>query len=850
MARTRRGTIDELGGYTIYDPVPGALPQDDYFELDVSTGHPSYSSITVWGVGLISFGSPTAGQIAFMADLASNSDLAAFPGDWISFGFPNYGQSPIEVWTHGTWVQGVLITPEGVDGGSAWSIAGFDNPSDGAFFFWSNLIVTPGSESGETMNGTDAAETLQGMGGNDILIGGDGSDALHGGAGNDQLLGGAGADRLFGGDGDDLLVPGANTSFVSFHADFDAQIDGGAGFDTLVLDYSAGGSVSVAADSILSRPFVSGVEGFSITGSAFSDVLAGSFYADHLMGGAGFDLLRGGAGNDVLDAGAPGVSSVSILGAGGDIQSRAVSLDSLFTAGETPSVSFSISQPAQAAAYFGAQVPGVIYSFTVPDAGSRMWIDYEVGWGEGYTFDFILRDSNGLEIETQPFNEPVVFPHEGTYYLTVQFGRNNYWGSSQMNVTLSLDGADVLTSNRLIGGTGNDTYHIYATTDQVIEYAGQGTDLVSSTASYTLSENVENLTLLGAGNIAGTGNALANFISGNDGNNVLIGGGGADELYGGAGNDRIYYDAGDVADFVNGGSGSDTLVFDNFPMLMGYDLGAQDFEAAQGIVYDTGSASWSSITTTYNAAWQMTAQEVRNDDGSRALGNLDYNGAASWNQAWDIFNAAGQLVSQDIRYDDGTRGWMNFDVDNSQNWTKVWFSYDVAGRIVSTDLFRDDGAHNFGYFDVDNQQNWNELYFIFDTQGRVASHDIRYDDGTRGWSNLDLDNAQSWSQSWLTYDALGRLISQETRNDDGTRVWGSIDATNAQTWSDAWYGFDTQNRMTSLEVRFDDGRRNWTGYDAANAHAWTNQSYHYDAAGHLFEQVTTWDDGSTTTTSF
>lgn len=538
MARTRRGTIDELGGYTIYDAVPGALPQDDYFELDVSTGHPNYSGITVWGVGLISFGSPTAGQIAFMANLASNSDLAAFPGDWISFGFPNYGQGPIEVWTHGTWVQGVLITPEGVAGGSAWSIAGFDNPTDAAFFFWSDLIVTPGTDAGESMNGTSAAETLQGMGGNDILIGGDGSDALYGGAGNDQLLGGAGVDRLFGGEGDDLLVPGPNASLVSYHPDFDAQIDGGAGFDTLVLDYSAGGSVSIAADSILSRPFVSGVEAFTITGSAFSDVLAGSYYADHLMGGAGFDLLRGGAGNDVLDAGAPGVSSVSILGAGGDIQSRAVSLDSLFTAGETPSVSFSISQPAQAAAYFGAQVPGIIYSFTVPEAGSRMWIDYEVGWGEGYTFDFILRDSNGLEIETQPFNEPVVFPHEGTYYLTVQFGRNNYWGSSQMNVTLSLEGADVLTSNRLIGGTGNDTYYVYAANDLVVEYASEGTDTVYSAVNWSLDANVEKLTLTGSAS-SGTGNSLDNTIIGNSLANILGGGSGNDVLTGGAGNDTF-----------------------------------------------------------------------------------------------------------------------------------------------------------------------------------------------------------------------------------------------------------------------------------------------------------------------
>src|SRR6185295_12125275 len=60
--------------------------------------------------------------------------------------------------------------------------------------------------------------------------------------------------------------------------------------------------------------------------------------------------------------------------------------------------------------------------------------------------------------------------------------------------------------------------------------AGDGTDSVSSSVSYALGANVENLTLTGSGNVNGTGNALNNVITGNSGNNVLDGGAGADTL--------------------------------------------------------------------------------------------------------------------------------------------------------------------------------------------------------------------------------------------------------------------------------------------------------------------------------
>jgi Ca2+-binding RTX toxin-like protein len=114
-------------------------------------------------------------------------------------------------------------------------------------------------------------------------------------------------------------------------------------------------------------------------------------------------------------------------------------------------------------------------------------------------------------------------------------------------------------NDQMAGGAGSDIYIVSAVGDQTIEAAGQGTDTVRSYINWTLAANVERLELKGAGNLNGTGNALANTLVGNAGNNLLNGGAGNDYMVGGAGNDIFIVGAVGDSTIENADGGTDTV---------------------------------------------------------------------------------------------------------------------------------------------------------------------------------------------------------------------------------------------------------------------------------------------------
>ena len=115
-------------------------------------------------------------------------------------------------------------------------------------------------------------------------------------------------------------------------------------------------------------------------------------------------------------------------------------------------------------------------------------------------------------------------------------------------------------SDSMLGGLGNDVYLVDSIGDVVVELANQGIDTIRTTrTSYTLPTHVEHLVYTGLSAFTGTGNELANIITGGAGADKLLGLAGNDTLNGGGGNDSLTGGAG--ADVLSGGIGADRFIY-------------------------------------------------------------------------------------------------------------------------------------------------------------------------------------------------------------------------------------------------------------------------------------------------
>ncbi|MFG6082186.1 calcium-binding protein [Paracoccus litorisediminis] len=424
---------------------------------------------------------------------------------------------------NGNWTLGIHgETPASPLGPFGQFIAGLDD------------IAFNGSGAADVFDGSylDVSVIAHGNNGADGLYGAfRHSNQLYGGGGNDQLIGQGVRDLVDGGTGNDFITDGDNYGDSTLPPPQDTYdsdtLVGGGGNDTVLG--TGGGDLfdGGAGNDLLSAN--TGTEA-----SLASD--------DTLLGGTGLDVLLGGGGNDFLSGGA---GADDMDGGDGDDTYTVDHADDLVIEGDGPGHDL-----------------------------VRTSVGYTLG---GNVEDLLLIGTSKL----------TGIGNNLANLITGNSGSNTVLGLGGNDTLIGWNGNDTIDggagSDEMDGGVGNDTFLVNAEGDVVIEAAAQGSDLVQSSISYTLVENVEKLILLGSGNIQGGGNSLANVLTGNVGRNNLSGLGGKDSISGGDGNDTLA--GGQSADRLTGGVGVDQFVFlalsDSTTKAGGRDT-ITDFSATDG----------------------------------------------------------------------------------------------------------------------------------------------------------------------------------------------------------------------------------------------------------------------------
>ena len=233
-------------------------------------------------------------------------------------------------------------------------------------------------------------------------------------------------------------------------------------------------------------------------------------------------------------------------------------------------------------------------------------------------------------------------------------------GNVAANVLDGGAGADTMA-----GGRGNDTYVVENAGDLVIEQAGEGTDAVRAWIDYTLTANVEKLTLQGTANLNGTGNDLANTLVGTAGNNILDGGLGGDTMTGGAGDDTFIID--NAADRVSedAGGGFDTLL-----SSITYMLRAN----AEKLVL-TGADSINAVGNTQGNILTGTAGNNILDGGAGA----DEMTGGAGNDTYVVENAGDMVIEAADGGTDAVRSWIDYTLGDNVEKLSLYGTANING---------------------------------------------------------------------------------------------------------------------------------------------------------------------------
>jgi Ca2+-binding RTX toxin-like protein len=423
-----------------------------------------------------------------------------------------------------------------------------------------------------TFTGSTAVEGF-GNAANDLMTANTGADTLVAGNGNDTLQAGTGtaADSLVGGTGNDL--------FIVNHSGDAVNVGTIHGNDTIEAYATYTAAPNVATLTMMGTSNLSG------TGNSLANVITGNSGNDTLTAGAGLATLIGGTGSDTFVIN----NTADVV-----VESSTTSTNVL-----SSSVSYTLPTNVNRLILTGsASLVGSANNandtLTANNSSDTLvsgtGIDSLVG-GTG-TDLFVVNNASdvvtvGATHGTDTIQSSVSFTASANVADLTLTGTAALvaTGNSLANVLTANGGADTLVAGSgiatMIGGAGTDTFVVDSASD-VISVSGGNSDVVRSSANYTLGANLSYLMLTGTGGLAATGNGSTDLIVGNTGSDTLSGGTGIAVLEGGtAGSDQIKA-TGNQAALIAGG-GASTLTGGAF----------KDFLAA-GLVSDsitTGATS-------------------------------------------------------------------------------------------------------------------------------------------------------------------------------------------------------------------------------------------------------------------
>ena len=444
------------------------------------------------------------------------------------------------------------------------------------------------------ITGTSGNETITGTGGDDTINGRGGVDVIHAGAGDDAIV----LDTQLG---------------------FGSVLDGGDGFDTLVLGPPAGSPGPFGQNQVFYSPYfpttLTSIE--AITFLSGPNDFIGVIVVESQRAASGLNTLIGGAGRDVL-------------------------YDVVFTPGTYTMPNFTLVNWTSNIRDFHSDIVTLVVS---PQSTGDYVLNAREGLAStqsliGGSGNDILNGSSGSEFLDGRGGINQLFGNAGNDALLIQNSRPFGGALTTYTFAGSLfdggDGTDAIEVGGLVNFQGTlvsieriffdpaftatapnqisfDPAHLILTRDQTAGLAanlslfGNGTLEVNLSAGQSFSASAYTVD---------AGYTVGLILNGSTGNETITGSVTSDIINGGDGNDLIEGRGGN--DTLNGGNGSDTASYANASGAVTVDLGAGTASGADG------NDTLASIENVTGSAFNDELYGGGGDNVLQGLGGNDY----------------------------------------------------------------------------------------------------------------------------------------------------------------------------------------------------------------------------------